>query len=169
MRKYEFDWSLLGDLKDGRPNLGEKIDLDVYRILLFTMRDVLEQRYGDKETDKIMFEAGKIAGTEFYKHYIHPVSSADEFVSKTQRMLREKSIGILRVEESELENGRVVLAIDEDVDCSGLPEIDFEICIYDEGFVSALFEGFTSESWSAKEVDCWCTGARTCRFLVKRD
>ncbi len=168
MRKYSFDWSLLGDLQDGRPNLGTCIDLEQYRLLLFTVRDVLEERYGTDEADAVLFEAGKIAGAEFYRHYIAPVATLDEFVSKTQKMLKEKNIGILRIEEALLEQGKVVLTIDEDVDCSGLPETDFEVCIYDEGFVSSLFEGFSGERWNAKEIDCWCTGARTCRFLVTK-
>ena len=173
MRKYRFEWNLLGNLKEGRPNLGKTVDLEMYRLLLYTLRDVLEQKYGAKEADRIFFAAGYSAGTEFYKHYVspasNPVSSIDEFVSKTQKLLKEKGVGILRVEEAVLEAGRVVLTIDEDMDCSGLPEIDSEVCVYDEGFVSALFESFTNESWTAKEIDCWCTGARTCRFLVTKE
>lgn len=168
MQKYSFYWNLLGDINLGRPNLGSKIDLDVYRLSMFTLRDVIERSCGTEETDRIFMEAGKIAGTEFYRHYIHPVNSVEEFVSKTQEVLKEKSIGILRIEEAEMNDGKVVLTIDEDVDCSGLPEQDFEICVYDEGFVAALFESFTNDGWNAKEIDCWCTGARTCRFLVQK-
>jgi len=166
MRKYEFAWDLIGDTQDGRPNLGATVSVELYRLMQFTLRDVIEKKYGADEVDRIFYEAGKLAGAEFYKHYIHPVTTVDEFVSKTQEVLREKSIGILRIEEALLEQGRVMLIIDEDLDCSGLPELDYETCIYDEGFVSALFEGFTKGSWSAKEIDCWCTDARTCRFLV---
>ena len=169
MRKYQFDWAFLGDIASARPNLGDKIGLDTYRLLLFTMRDVLEKKYGSDETDSIMFEAGKIAGKNFFEHFIAPVSSLEEFVSKTQQILREKGIGVLKIEDVQFENGKILLAVDEDVDCSGLPETSFEVCIYDEGFISALFEGFTDEPWTAKEVDCWCTGARTCRFLVQKD
>lgn len=169
MRKYAFDWELLGDLEEGRPHLGSQVGLESYRLMQFTLRDVLEQRLGTEETNKLFFEAGKLAGTNFYQRYIHPVANIDEFVSKTQQVLREKQIGILRVEEALLDQGKVTLTIDEDLDCSGMPEIDYETCIYDEGFVSALFECFSGKSWTAKEIDCWCTGARTCRFLVKAE
>jgi predicted hydrocarbon binding protein len=170
MRKYEFNWDLLGDLQDGRPNLGPQVDLDLYRLMQFTVRDILEERYGADEADSIFYAAGKKAGAEFYQHFIHPVGSVEEFVSKTQEVLREKKIGVMRVEEAMLEGeGRVMLTIDEDLDCSGLPELDYETCVYDEGFVSALFENFSMKKWSAKEVDCWTTGARTCRFLVTEE
>ena len=167
--KYKFDWSLLGDIEDGRPHLGASVDLDMYRLMQFTLRDVLEERYGVEEVDKIFYDAGKLAGSEFYKNYIEPVSSVEEFVGKTQDILKSKNIGILRIEEAKVTEGKFLLTIDEDLDCSGLPELDYETCVYDEGFVSALFEGFTNAKWTAKEIDCWCTGARTCRFAVTRD
>jgi predicted hydrocarbon binding protein len=59
------------------------------------------------------------------------------------------------------------MSISEDLDCSGLPELDYEICVYDEGFIAGLLESFTGERFSVKEVDCWCTGDRTCRFVAE--
>ena len=168
MRKYKFDKELIGNLELGRPNLGVEIDLEMYRTMQFTLRDVLEQKIGPEEADKIFYEAGKIAGKYFFETYIDPVSSVEEFVSKTQKALKDKKIGILRIEEAALEDGKVVLTIDEDLDCSGLPELDYETCIYDEGFVASLFEKYTGDIWHAKEIDCWCTGARTCRFLATK-
>lgn len=140
------------------------MDVDVYRLMQFTLRDVMEQKLGADETDKLFYEAGKLAGKEFYNHAIAPVETLDEFVAKTQKLLKEKKIGILRVES--VTDSEIFLTIDEDLDCSGLPVMDYESCIYDEGFVGALFESFTGKVWRAEEVDCWCTGARTCRFRV---
>ncbi|MDR1317020.1 MAG: 4-vinyl reductase [Spirochaetales bacterium] len=168
MKKYEFSWDLIGDIGLGRPNLGKDMDLELYRLMQFTLRDVMERMYGTQAADRLFYEAGKLAGKCFYERYIYPVSSAEEFISKTQRFLREKKIGLLRVEEAKLDEGRLVLTVDEDLDCSGLPQLDYETCIYDEGFIAALMESFTQENWNAKEIDCWCTGARTCRFLVTK-
>lgn len=78
-------------------------------------------------------------------------------------------IGILRVEEEDLSNGRLVLTVSEDLDCSGLPELSYEFCTYDEGFIAALLESFTGIRFQVKEIDCWCTGDRTCRFLAVAD
>jgi predicted hydrocarbon binding protein len=168
MRKYKFDWSLIGDINDGRPNLGSKVELEAYRLMQFTLRDVLEEKFGAEETDRIFYDAGRLAGRNFFEKNIAPVNSLEDFVSKTQKVLKEKGIGILRIEEAAMEAGKVMLTVDEDLDCSGLPEMDYETCIYDEGFVSALFECYTKQPWSAKEIDCWCTGARTCRFSVTK-
>jgi len=169
MRKYKFNWDLIGDVDMGRPNFGNQVDIDVYRLMQFTLRDVLEEAFGSEKTDDIFRAAGKLAGKEFYEKFIYPVASLDEFVSKTQRLLREKKIGVLRIEEEDVIHGKFMLTVDEDLDCSGLPELDYETCIYDEGFIAVLFECFTNEAWSAEEIDCWCTGSRTCRFSVTKN
>lgn len=167
MQKYAFSWELLGDIDEGRPNLGTTVDLEMYRLMQFTLRDVLEKKLGTEETDRLFYQAGHVAGTEFYKHFIGEPDSLEDFVAKAQTALKDKRVGVLRIEEA-LE-GRIVLTVDEDLDCSGLPELDYEICVYDEGFVAALLEGFTKQKWNVKEIDCWCTGDRTCRFEAKRD
>ena len=43
LRKYPFDWKLIGDIRDGRPNLGGTVEVEMYRLLQYTLRDVLEE------------------------------------------------------------------------------------------------------------------------------
>ena len=33
-------------------------------------------------------------------------------------------------------------------------------------FIAALLESYTGRRFVVKEVDCWCTGDRTCRFTA---
>ena len=166
-RKYKFSWDLIGDIELGRPNLGNLTRLEVYRLLQFTFRDVTEKVVGTEKTDYIFYEAGKLAGAEFYKHFMPSVKNLQEFTSQLQKLLLELGIGILRIEEMDMEKGELILTVSEDLDCSGLPESGDEICTYDEGFISALLESFTGIPCQVKEVDCWCTGDRTCRFQAK--
>ncbi len=165
-RKYAFHWSLLGNLDEGRPNLGKETRLEVYRLMQFCFRDVMELELGADRTDRIFFKAGYVAGKNFFDNMIGPTQDLGQFVRKLQEVLRDMGIGILRVEEEDLANGRLVLTVSEDLDCSGLPELHFEICTYDEGFIAALLESFSGKKFKVKEVDCWCTGDRTCRFLA---
>jgi uncharacterized protein len=166
-RKYGFTWELLGDLTAGRPNLGPTTRVEVYRLMQFAMRDVLEREVGTEKADQLFYQAGYLAGEAFYEHVIPGAKTLDEFVSKLQRALRELNIGVLRVEEASPQGDLFVLTVSEDLDCSGLPELDFEICVYDEGFVAALLDRFTGKHFKVKEVDCWCTGDRTCRFRAE--
>ncbi|HEY8910143.1 MAG TPA: V4R domain-containing protein [Desulfosporosinus sp.] len=166
-QKYKFSWKLIGDIANGRPNLGNTTRLEVYRLMQFTFRDVMEQHIGTEKTDKIFFEAGKLAGKEFYTNMLTPTTDFNEFLRQLQRALEELGIGILRVEKTDIEHGELVLTVSEDLDCSGLPELDFEICTYDEGFISSLLECFFGVPFHVKEIDCWCTGDRSCRFNAK--
>ena len=166
-RKYEFSWSLLGDLELGRPNLGPHTRLEVYRLMQFTFRDVIEQELGAEKTDQLFYKAGELAGREFYGQYLSETGDFHTFIRELQRSLQEMGIGILRVEEADPEAGTFILTVSEDLDCSGLPELGYEICTYDEGFIAGLLESFTGGSFAVKEVDCWCTGDRTCRFTAE--
>jgi hypothetical protein len=166
-RKYEFSWDLLGDIELGRPNLGQHTRLEVYRLMQYCFRDILERDFGMEEADRVFYEAGYLAGSEFYTHALGQVDGFDTFVRELQNALKEMGIGILRVEKADLEQGVFVLTVSEDLDCSGLPELDYEICVYDEGFIAGVMESFTGESFKVKEIDCWCTGDRTCRFTAE--
>ena len=167
-RKYQFSWGLLGNLAQGRPNLGPHLRLEAYRLMQFCFRDVLEQHLGTEKTDQIFYEAGKLAGQEFHQRFLVQVTDFDLYVSQLQTLFRDMGIGILRVEKADLEKGSLVLTVSEDLDCSGLPELNYEICIYDEGFIAALMEGFSGSPFKVKEIDCWCTGDRTCRFTAEK-
>ena len=55
-RKYAFSWELVGaDMQKARPSLGPTLSIEMYRLLQFTMRDVLEQRFGTEVVDKLFF------------------------------------------------------------------------------------------------------------------
>jgi predicted hydrocarbon binding protein len=166
-RKYAFSWDLLGDLEDGRPNLGGNVRLEVYRLMQFCFRDVLEQRYGADDTDAIFYAAGKLAGEHFYRNILGEAADFNAYVARLQTVLREMGIGVLRIEEADVDAGKFVLTVSEDLDCSGLPELGDQICVFDEGFIAALMESFTGRRFSVKEVDCWCSGDRTCRFTAE--
>ncbi|MBN2733699.1 MAG: 4-vinyl reductase [Methanomicrobiaceae archaeon] len=167
-KKYCFSWKLLGDLTIGRPNLGPSTRVEVYRLMQYTFRDIIEQEFGTDKADEIFYKTGLLAGKEFYKNAVGAPADLNEFVLRLQDLLLEMKIGILRIEKADTEKGSFVMTVSEDLDCSGLPETGFGVCKYDEGFIAGLMESFTGEHYDVKEIDCWCTGDRTCRFTVNR-
>jgi predicted hydrocarbon binding protein len=140
------------------------MDVSVYRLMQFTLRDVLIKRFDVETADKIFYEAGEHAGKEFFKELITWKDDFNEFVIELQELLKKLKIGILRIEKSDLEKMSFILTIAEDLDCSGLPVSDETICKYDEGFISGLFSEYTGKKFNAAEVDCWCSGDRVCRY-----
>ncbi len=162
----KFTWNDLGDLDQGRPNLGMKIPVLFYRLLQYTWRDVMITELGVDKANEIIIKAGKLAGAQFCENMLNRDLEFNEFVAQLQQVLKEEAVGILRVEKADLENMRFILTIAEDLDCSGLPTTNEVICQYDEGFIAGIFESYTGKLFSAKEIDCWASGDRVCRFRV---
>jgi predicted hydrocarbon binding protein len=162
-----FEWNMIGDVGEGRPNLGPTMDVAVYRLMQFTLRDVLIKEFDTDTADRIYYQAGELAGREFCKEMINKNNDLNGFIQETQNLLSELKISILRVENADLENMNFTLTAAEDLDCSGLPVSDETICTYDEGFFSGLFSEYTGDKFDVKEIDCWCSGDRVCRFDVK--
>jgi predicted hydrocarbon binding protein len=152
------------------PKMGDQINLVVYRMLQYTVRDVAEQKMGTEECNQLYYAAGEIAGAFFFDNFMVEYKDLplNGFVGELQRILKELGIGVLRVEKADVEKGEFTLTVSEDLDCSGLPDMGIEVCNYDEGFIAGIFFKYTGVVFHAKEVDCWCSGDRTCRFTVNR-
>jgi len=164
---YKFSWQDIGDIKNGRPNLGLQVPVLAYRLLQYTMRDVLIAELGVDAANAIFVKAGRHAGTHFCKNLLNRNFGFNEFIAQLQRVLKEMAIGILRIEKADLVNMNLTLTVAEDLDCSGLPCTDEVVCQYDEGFIAGIMEAYTGKAFRAKEIDCWASGDRVCRFDVR--
>ena len=162
-----FNWDMIGSIAEGRPNLGPTMDVSVYRLMQFTLRDVIIQEFGVEAADRLFYRAGELAGRELFRSVITQKSDFPAFIQELKDLLLNLKIGILRIEKSDLENMEFTLTVSEDLDCSGLPVCEETVCTYDEGFISGLLFEFSGKKVVTKEVDCWCSGDRVCRFEVK--
>lgn len=162
----QFDWSHLGDIEWGRPNLGPQTAVAVYRLMQFTLRDAIISHTDVATANRIFYDAGQSAGKAIHEHLLRNTQDFDRFIAVLQETLRSFSIGILRIESSDLLKHRFVLTVAEDLDCSGLPMSDELVCTFDEGFIAGLFSAHFGKQFTARETDCWCTGDRVCRFEV---
>lgn len=159
-------WENGGRLGIARKNLGDEMPVFLYRVFQYHIRDQLTKRYGKKEADAVVRDAGYAAGIEFAGGILERSLTPDEFLEILHERFIENKLGVLRVEHFDLEQGRAVLTIGEDLDCSGLPPLGEPVCVYDEGFLAGLFHAYTRREVSATEVDCWATGSLLCRFEV---
>lgn len=162
-----FSWDTLGDIKAGRGDLGEEMPVLVYRLMQYTMLDVLTREMGAEGADRIFRSAGHLAGAEFAANALDLTLDFDSFVSHLQKALKDLKIGILRMEAFDPDSGEIVLTVGQDLDCSGLPVTNENVCTYDEGFISGILEKYTKKTYEVREVDCWASGDRVCRFLGK--
>ena len=166
-RPYKFSWDFIGNIPEGRPNLGNTTRIEVYRLFQYTLRDVLEETYSTEESDRLLYKAGLLAGIKFCEKFIDKHDNLSKYISQVQQVLLDLNIGILRMERSNLDTAHFILTMAEDLDCSGLPDMDHAVCTYDEGFIAGIFQSYSGQEFEVKEIDCWCTGDRTCRFEIK--
>lgn len=160
----EFEWGNLGDIKTGRGDLTESMPVIVYRLMQFTMLDVMSKKMGIEKANDIFRDAGFLAGTEFAKNTLDLKVDFNSFVSNLQKTLQDLKIGILRMEKFDPDTGNMILTVGQDLDCSGLPITHENVCIYDEGFIAGILEAYTGKKYDVREVDCWANGDRVCRF-----
>jgi predicted hydrocarbon binding protein len=159
-----FSWENLGDIKEGRGDLGEEMPVLVYRLMQYTMLDVLSKAYGGEQANEYFRQAGFLAGTEFSNNVLDLKVDFNTFIANLQETLKDLKIGILRIESFDTGTGEIVLTVGQDLDCSGLPVTNETVCNYDEGFIAGILEAYTGKKYDVREVDCWANGDRVCRF-----
>ena len=163
----EFKWEHLGDIKEGRGDLGEEMPVVVYRLMQYTMLDVLTKEFGSAKANDFFRDAGFLAGREFARNTLDLTVDFNSFIANLQQAVQSLKIGILRLEQFDEQTGSMVLTVGQDLDCSGLPITNENVCIYDEGFISGILEAYTGKKYDVREVDCWASGDRVCRFSGK--
>lgn len=161
-----FSWDALGNLEDGREQLGDTMPVLVYRLMEFTMKETLQRRFGKEECAEIFRDAGRTAGVHFTKNVLDVSLGFGKFVEQLQQVLKDLKIGVLRIESID-EDGKMVITVSEDLDCSGLPIMGEAVCNYDEGFLEGILGEYGNKEYKAIEVDCWAKGDRVCRFNVE--
>ena len=164
--QLQFSWKDLGNIEEGRSNLGLMVPVFFYRLLQYTIRDVLIKRYDVKTTKNIFVEAGRLAGNEFCQNMLNKDLDYNNFLAELQKLLKETNIGILTIEKADFEDMEFTVTIAEDLDCSGLPVSNETVCNYDEGFIKGILEAYTEREFSVTEINCWANGDRICRFKI---
>lgn len=81
---YRFQWKDLGDIDEGRPNLGSLVNVAVYRLMQYSVRDVMNRHLSIEKATELLREAGKLAGTEFCMNILNRSLPFNEFVADLQ-------------------------------------------------------------------------------------
>jgi len=149
---------------EGRENLGADMPVMVYRLMQYGMFDQLADDYSPEIAKDIIRGAGRRVGIAVCENALDKSVNLSAFVGQLQKLLKDLKIGILKIEEINVEESEFLLTVAEDLDCSGLPLLEETICYYDEGFIAGVLEFYTGKVFSVKEIDCWATGDRVCRF-----
>ena len=160
----KFSWNDLGNIEVGRPNLGPHCTVLGYRLLQYTLRDELIRQFNVDKGKTVFENAGRRAGEEFCNRILDTSLGFTDFVADLQKKMKDYLIGIFKIEKADMESLSFTFTVAEDLDCSGLPVSDETVCEYDEGFIAGILGTYTGKQFVVKEIDCWASGDRVCRF-----
>ena len=160
------DWQNISSM-DGRKNLGAEMPVMVYRLMQYGIFDHLAEVYSSETAKDIIRGAGRRVGIAVCENTLDKATSLSVFVGQLQKLLKDLKVGILRVEDIDEEASEFVFTVAEDLDCSGLPLLNETICYYDEGFIAGVLEFYSGKKFHVREVDCWASGDRVCRFKAR--
>ena len=161
-----FAWRDIGDIEEGRPTLGCLLPVETYRMMKYALRDVLITHFDPQRAADFFFDAGRSAGAELCRTSLDTDLDVAAFLDELADKMLELGMGLMAVERADAEGLNIVLTVAEDLDCSGLPTSDETVCSFDEGFFAGVFEGYAGRPFMAKEIACWASGDRLCRFTI---
>ena len=82
--------------KNSRGNLGADIPVLVYRMLEYSLRDAITERFGKDVQVELFRKAGRTAGEYFARHFLDLTLPMNGFVGELQAKMQEQRIGVLR-------------------------------------------------------------------------
>ena len=113
-----FKWENLGNIKEGRGDLGEDMPVIIYRLLEYSINHILAEEYGVEQANELFRKAGFLAGTEFAKNMLDLTQELSGLFAQLQQVMKDLKIGILRVESVSEQDGTIFLTVAQDLDCS---------------------------------------------------
>ena len=152
-------------IKDDSVNTVKNGPLFFYRLLEYTLLDVLVDEHGLSNASDFLYKAGHKAGLTLAKEFLDFKLDFNDFFIQLSKLLQDNQLGLLGVEEFNLENSTFIFTISEDLeynDCS--KESNAIICRYDEGLIAGVMKAYTGENIIVNEVDCWARGSGCWRF-----
>lgn len=156
---------IITNTKDSREHMGDTVPVLIYRLFQFSIKDTLNENFGKEKADEIFRKAGYQAASFICDNLVDCSLDEKSFLKVIQTTFESLKIGVMRVES--FSDDEIVFTVAEDIDCSGLPVLGQTICVYDEGLIEGVLEKYYNKKYFVREIDCWATGGRVCRFKAK--
>ena len=140
--------------KVDRPNLGETIDVRLFRALsLFSLRDVV----GEDASKTLAYVGGKALGRRTrFKEF-------EEFI----QWMEKKGIASTKSFTFDSEKGIGNLILLETLSSAGLPNLGKPTCSFETGLISGVIERLKDRRCLVREIRCYGKGDNECAFYIE--
>jgi len=146
-----------------RPTLGEEVPVLVFRAFRIFTEEYLEDLAGSRGALTFLTNAGRMLGKEVGS--MLKEDDLEKYLQKVVEFVKDNKIGLLIPET--VEEGRMILRLDECITCSGMPSIGKRICHFEAGFVGGIVEEFLGKRVRVQETKCNAMGEGTCQVKVE--
>lgn len=155
---------LIGNPAKGRPTLGEKAPVAMFRALrLIGVMEGLDSTIGDAST--LVYTSGKGLGLQLGNSILSKTGkNLDNYAKEVANAVRDLGVGILSITKLDLPGSFIRLQVEECITCAGMPNIGKKVCHFEAGFVSGVLEAFIGKAVNVKETKCWGMGDKVCEF-----
>ena len=89
----------VGDLKKGRPTLGNLMRVSVYRLLVYSMKAVLTKELGKERADKLFYSAGMLAGQTIFRGILKEEKKDFNLFDEIKDLMEKCKIGLFEVKQ----------------------------------------------------------------------
>ncbi len=88
-----------------------------------------------------------------------------DLIKMLQELFEKTGLGLLKVIDFEKDD-HITLAIEECVECAGLPNIGKRVCYYMTGYLEGMFSVFFDKEVRGKEKKCVAKGDESCEIEI---
>ena len=113
--------------------------------------------------DEMLRETGHDIGNQISKELGNTNGEMLETLNVIAKFWAENDMGTLEIQKKR----PLVIRIESNYDCSGVPDVGRPLCAMDEGIMEAILSKRTGKKWKVREFVCHGTGHDHCLFSVK--
>ena len=112
--------------------------------------------------DSMLRETGHSIGLHVAKKLGPSNGDLKDIIKELAIFWKDNNIGMIKIHKEK----PLVLRIESNYDCTGVPEIGKPLCALDEGIMETVFRERTKNNWKVREYACHGTGHEHCLFKL---
>ena len=114
--------------------------------------------------DSMLRETGHSIGLQVAKKLGPTNGDLKEIIKELTIFWKDNNMGMIKIQKEK----PLVLRIESNYDCTGVPDIGRPLCALDEGIMETVFKERTKNNWKVREFVCHGTGHDHCLFNLNK-